>query len=521
MEDFLDYFYEVLVDNNILIQKSTSSTDNIKLQENSYQNDPTYLDYKNGKTSLSSFLQYAIANNWIDLSILGVGNEYYSAEELYRKLIDYTKSLLTDDSKFNKMIYRNLIFSYNLSGTEICLLLFDQGVLEYNEDDVNRLKSGNLSAYDFMFSKISSLEITPGMLALEPCSGSVVITDINTGDVLALVTYPSYDNNKFANKIDSTYYSKLLSDNAYPLNNRPLTQKLAPGSTFKMVTSFAALGEGVTTPTEHIQDLGIFEKITPAAKCHVYPSNHGSVDIIDAIKVSCNYFFYEMGWRLSIDGTGKYIPDIGLSKLQKYASLFGLNEKSGIELYEAEPQISSKDAVRSAIGQGNNAYTPAQLSRYVTTLANRGTCYNLTLLDQIKDKDGNVVLDNSATVNHDLTDIAQSTWDTVLEGMYSVVNVSGGSVEPQFRDFPITVAGKTGTSQVSRLSPNNALFLSYAPYNDPEISVTVVIPNGYTSHNAAALSKDIYSVYFGLQDASSLINGKASDQAEGGSTSLE
>jgi penicillin-binding protein 2 len=142
-------------------------------------------------------------------------------------------------------------------------------------------------------------------------------------------------------------------------------------------------------------------------------------------------------------------------------------------------------------------------------------------LDQIKDKDGNVVLDNSATVNHDLTDIAQSTWDTVLEGMYSVVNVSGGSVEPQFRDFPITVAGKTGTSQVSRLSPNNALFLSYAPYNDPEISVTVVIPNGYTSHNAAALSKDIYSVYFGLQDASSLINGKASDQAEGGSTSLE
>ncbi len=509
MENFLDYFYEVLVDNEIL------------MKQNIPDDDATYLGYKNGNVSLSRLLQYAIGSNWINLSILGVGDEYYSAEELYDKLIEYTKNLLKKDSKFNKMIYRNLVFSYNLSGTEICLLLIDQDVLKCKEDEVNRLENGDLSAYDFMYDKICTLKITPAMLALDPCTGSVVITDVNTGDVLALVTYPSYDNNMLANKVDSKYYAKLLNDNTKPLNNRPLTDAIAPGSTFKMITSFTSLEEGTTNPSENIRDLGEFDKITPAAKCHVYPSTHGSVDMIDAIKVSCNYYFYEMGWRLSIDGAGKYNPDLGLSKLNKYASLFGLNEKSGIELFEKPPQISTKDAIRSSIGQGNNAYTPAQLSRYVTTLANGGTCYNLTLLDKIEDMDGNVVLDNSATVNHDLTNISKSTWDTVLEGMYSVVNVSGGSVFPEFKNFGITVAGKTGTSQVSKVRANNALFVSFAPYTAPVISVTAVIPNGYTSHNAAALCKDIYSLYFELEDAASLIEGIVSGEDEASGSSLE
>lgn len=506
MENFLDYFYEELITKNILLKDSIPD------------DDKTYSDYENHKISLSGFLQYALSNNWIDLTALSIGDEYYSAEELYEKLITSTKELLKQDDIFNKLIYRNLVFSDKLSGSEICLLLFDQGVLEYKEEDVNSLNGGSKTfAYNFLRNKISNLEITPGMLALDPCNGSVVITDVKTGEVLAMVSYPGYDNNKLANKVDSAYYSQLLKNNSLPLTNFALKSRIAPGSTFKMVTSVTALEEGVIAPSEKISDLGEFTKISPAAKCHIYPNTHGSVDIVDALKVSCNYFFYEMGWRLSIDNAGLYKPEIGLSKIAKYATLFGLNEESGVELDESQPKISDMDAVRSSIGQGSNYFTPAQLARYVTTIANRGTCFNLTLLDKVEDKDGKVILNNTATVNHTLDNISNSTWDAVYDGMYAVVNVNGGSVEPIFRGFDITVAGKTGTSQVSKANPNNALFVSFAPYDTPEISVTTVIPRGYTSHNAAELSKRIYSLYFDKEEVKTLLDSYNKSTADGGS----
>jgi penicillin-binding protein 2 len=510
MEDYLDYFYSVLISNDILL------VDLIP------QDDQTFVSYKNDKVTLSKFLQYAIANNWIDLSKLNVGIEYNIVEEIYDKLITYTKNILKNDSIFNKKIYHTLIFSYNLSGTEICLLLFDQGVLEYKEqeEDINKLKNGGISAYDFMYNKLTSLEITPAMLALEPCSGSLVITDVNNGDVLALVTYPSYDNNRFANKVDSKYYSQLLNDKSYPLINRPAMERTAPGSTFKMVTSFAALEEGVVTPSETINDLGEFDKISPSPKCHIHPGSHGLVDIVDALKVSCNYYFYEIGWRLSIDSTGKYVKQLGLDRLAKYATLFGLNQTSGIELYEETPKISNSDPVRSAIGQGTNIYTPIQLSRYITTLANRGTNYNLTLLNKIVAKDGKVTI-NNANVNQDLTKMSASTWDSVREGMYSVVNENNGSVFGLYNNFGITVAGKTGTSQISKVNPNNALFVSFAPYEDPEISVTAVIPKGYTSSNAAELSKDIYKLYFNLEEIDELLEGDVTITDTNNSTAIE
>jgi penicillin-binding protein 2 len=500
MEEFLDYFYQALVDQHILLVKSIPV------------DDTTFQAYKNDSTSLSSFLKYAIANNWVDLSKLSVGDKYNTVEELYNKLIKYIKNILDDDDKFNKKIYRNLVFSYKLTGTEISLLLFDQGVLEYdhNKSNVNGLNSGTLSAYNFITDKIKSLEITPAMLALEPCSGSVVITDVNTGDVLALVTYPGYDNNLFANKVNSAYFNKLMDDKSFPLLNLPVMQKTAPGSTFKMITSFAALEEGVTTPYETVSDKGIFTKIEPAAKCHIYPGSHGNVNIVDALKVSCNYYFYEMGWRMSIDNFGRFNEQLGLSKLKKYAAMFGLDSKSGIELYEAAPEISSSDSVRSSIGQGSNDYTPIQLSRYITTLANSGTNYDLTLLDKVVDKDGTVILNNSAKVVNDLTGAKESTWNSIREGMYSVVNTPGGSAYSIFKNLGVTVAGKTGTAQLSRSQPNHALFVSYAPFNAPEISVTTVIPYGYTSLYAATLAKDIYKVYFNLEDQDSVVNSDVS-----------
>jgi penicillin-binding protein 2 len=497
MKEFLDYFFSVITSQEILDKKSIPA------------NDPTYQSYLNNKTSLSSFIQYAIAKNWIDLSKLKVGKEFYIAEEVYGKLINYTKNLLKTDAGFIKKIYHNLIFSSNLTGTEICLLLFDQGVLKYNEDEYNRLKNGNFPAFDFMYEKMTKLEITPAMLALEPCSGSLVVIDVTSGDILALVTYPSYDNNRLANKIDAKYWAKLNADLSHPLLNRPTYERIAPGSTFKMVTSVAALEEGVVQPQDRVLDLGIFEKTNLPAKCNIYPGSHGSVNIVDALKVSCNYFFYEMGFRLSKDSAGNFKDQLGINKLEKYATMFGLNEKSGVELdlNERNPQISDKDSIRSSIGQSNNAFTTVQLARYVTSIANSGITYDLTLLDRIDDKDGNTVLNNNASVNHDLTTLKKSTWESVHEGMYSVVNVNGGSVYKIFKDLGVTVAGKTGTSQISKVNPNNALFVSYAPYEEPEISVTAVIPNGHTSGNAAEFARDIYKLYFKLEDKDALVEG--------------
>lgn len=497
MENFLEYFYNVLKDNNILLTKEIP------------EDDPVYRDYMNNRISLNKFILHAIANNWIDLSKLNIGEEYYSAEELYNRLISHVKEILKKDTAFKKKIYRNLIFTYKLSGTEISLLLFDQGVLEYNQEDVNRLKNGSLSAYQFMLNKMKNLEITPAMLALEPYSGSVVVTDVHTGDVLAMVTYPSYDNNRMANKVDSEYFNQLRADNTNPFLNRPVQQKVAPGSTFKMVSAVAALEEGVVTPYEKIRDLGIFEKVSHSPKCHIYPGSHGLVDVADALKVSCNYYFYEAAYRMNFDSSGSYDDQLGLNKLTKYASMFGLDKPSGVELPEYDPQISTRDAIRSAIGQGNSGYTATQLSKYVTTIANRGKSYDLTLLEKIVDKDGNVIFNNKPKLDKDLTDIKASTWDRVQQGMFAVVNEERGSVYSSglYRNLGVTVAGKTGTSQISLYVPNNALFVSYAPFEKPEISITTIIPNGHTSGNASKLTRDIYKLYFNLEDRSDIVDG--------------
>lgn len=497
MENYLDYFYQILGNQKILLKDSIPKNDSI------------YKSYQNDDISLSTFLKYAISNNWIDLSKLNLGDKYYNSDEIYKKLINYTKdNILKDDSKFNKMIYHDLIFSYKLSGSEICLLLFDQGVLKYNQDEINGLKSGSLSPYTFIIQKMKALDITPGMLALEPCSGSFVITDVKTGEVRALVSYPGYDNNKLANKMDAGYYNKIHADKSYPWMNRPVSQLMAPGSTFKMVTSFAALESGVITPSDKIFAKNQFTNIKPSPKEHIYPSSYGWVNLSDALKVSCNYFFYEMGWLLSKDNSGSFNEQLGLKKLKEYASKFGLNKTSGIELYEAKPHLSDKDSVRSAIGQGSNNFTPVQLSKYVTTLANNGTCYNLTLLDKIVNQNGKILLNSKHKVTSDLTKAPSSTWDAVHKGMYEVANTAGGSASSIFRNFDITVAGKTGTSQISTTHPNNALFVSYAPYEKPEISVTAVIPNGYTSVNAAEMTREVYKYYFKLESADKILNSK-------------
>ncbi len=201
----------------------------------------------------------------------------------------------------------------------------------------------------------------------------------------------------------------------------------------------------------------------------------------------------------------------GLKKLKKYADIYGFTNTSGIELTEAEPTVSDGDAVRSSIGQGNNSYTPVQIARYVSTIANGGTCFDLTLVDSIKDVVKDKQKTNKAKIRNKL-DIQSSTLDAIQKGMYMVVNESS-SLKSIFQDVPVKVAGKTGTAQISKNEPNHALFVSYAPYESPEIAVTVVIPNAFTSSNAALLASNIYKYYFDESSRKKLLKNTATSTA--------
>ncbi len=389
-----------------------------------------------------------------------------------------------------------MILSGELSGSQVINLLYDQGVFDsLDDEDYASYKSGILSNYDFIYKKIENLELTPAMLALDPCSGSVVVTDPDTGEIKAMVSYPSYDNNLLTNTIDAEYYARITEDKTTPMYSRATMQLTAPGSTFKMVTSFAALNEGVLGLNDVIETKGYFDKTETPAKCWIYPSAHGTIGLTTAIEESCNYFFYELGYRLACQtDTGTYSDITGVETIQKYAAMFGLDTTSGIELPESSPNMSSADAIRSAIGQGTNNYTATQLSRYVTTIANEGTCYNLSLVSEIKDIDGNTVYENEHTV-YNRIDFPDEQWDTVKQGMRQVVS-SHTSSTALINQIDVAVAGKTGTAQQSENRPNHALFVSFAPYENPEITVTCVIPFGYSSGNAEELAALIYAYMY-------------------------
>ncbi len=494
-QHYMEYICEVLSDNNIF---HTSMID---------KDDQEFIDYTNNVTSLEHYLKYAISQEAIDLSALKVESDYYDNDEIYNALCDYIIEYLSTDSEFDKLVIKVMLQSGMITGDAVVQLLYDQGILNVDGDtEYQEYLAGNYGAYDFMRKKIQNQEITPAMLALDICSGSAIVTDVNTGDVKAYVSYPSYDNNYLTNEVDTAYYNQLLADKTTPLYNRASQQRTAPGSTYKPLVAIAGLTEGVIDTGSIYFCNGLFEKITPSPKCWGN-SAHGGLNVVGGIQHSCNLFFYNLGYDLAIKD-GSYNDAYGVERIQKYAELFGLGDKSGLELPEIEPHISDNDSVRSAIGQAKNIYAPVQLSRYVTTIANSGTCYNLTLIDKVTDYEGNVILDNHAEVKNQVQ-LASSTWDAVHQGMRNVVAYSAGSDELINR-INVHVAGKTGTAQESEDKPDHALFVSYAPYESPEVSVTCVIQNGYSSANARELAGFIYAYMY---DPDKLVGAETSGNA--------
>jgi len=497
MKEYMNNIYSTLAnDSKVILTNMIANGDEMAMK------------WTNGTVSFREYLYYGIANGWIDTSKLPVDNRYLDADELYSTLIEYIMLDIDNNISFNKLIYKYLIEQNFLSGRELCLALFEQDVLVHDETAIRLLtENADLYAYQFFMDKIKNIEITPAQLALDPYSGFCVITDPNNGEVLAEVSYPGYDNNKLSGRVDTVYYNKLINDLSHPFYNSATRVRTAPGSTFKPLAAIIGLEEGVITASELITDTGIFDKVQQqSVRCAVFPGNHGAINVLDAMQDSCNYFFNEIGYRLSLDITETYIPSQGIAKMQEYTTLFALDKKSGVEIDEIEPNVSNMDPIRSMMGQGTHSYTATQLARFISTIANKGTVYDLTILDKRTNVNGELQENYSSEALSKL-DISNSTWAAVHQGMVQVV--SNGSARRIFADIEVAVAGKTGTAQENQARADHGLFVSYAPADNPEIAVTVQLPYGYGSTNAVEITKEVYKYYYGQTDYETIINGNA------------
>lgn len=475
--DEFTYIISMLKDDQVLLKNEIDTSDSV------------YQKWKNQKISPKEYLSYCITQHWIDISQLNVDEKYADSTEVYDALCKYILKNIKTDTEFSKIIYQYMITRGEISPRQLCLILFDQGVLDYDDATVNKLKNGSLSPRDFLMKKIYNIEITPAQLALEPCTGSCVVTDEKTGEILAMVSYPGYDSNKLANGVDSEYFASLQHDKSSPLLNYATQQKTAPGSTFKLVSATAGLAENVITTSDQIRCTGIYNDISNKPKCWIYPGSHGLDNVSEAIRDSCNVFFYTVGNRLAQKKTGSYNDANGIDLIQKYAHIYGLDQKTGLEISESKSSVATEYPVMAAIGQSDNNYTTVALSRYVTAVAS-GKKYNYQLMDRIVDASGKTVKKYKADYEDISDTLTDSQWDALHSGMRQVV-----STMDRFQGFDIPVAGKTGTAQQTGHA-NHGLFIGYAPYDDPEITIAVRIANGYSSHNAATAARNVISYYY-------------------------
>lgn len=360
-------------------------------------------------------------------------------------------------------------------------------------------------AEESLKNNIKRLQTEKGSKYTDANAGAVVITSVKTGEVLALTSFPSFDPNLFISGISYNDWNKLNNDVRIPMFNRATQGTYSPGSTFKMISAIAGLETGKITATELIQDTGVYPySYNPVCWIYTdYHRTHGYINVAEAIKVSCNCYFYEVGRR------------VGVKSLVEYANKFGLGKKTGVELTESLGSIAGTqdvdwylgDTLSAAIGQSYNAFTPMQLVNYIATLANGGTLNRPTLIKNIGNGGEKIDTDilnsyirNKTGVDVETTQVhvKEETLETVLSGMKKSSMESGGGTYYVFGRTGVEVAGKTGTAEVGSGSAN-ALFGGYAPINNPDIAIVVVIEHGGSGLNAAEVARDIVSEYYNIK----------------------
>lgn len=361
-------------------------------------------------------------------------------------------------------------------------------------------------------------------------AGAVVVMNVKTGEVLALASYPNYEPGLFVKGISQEKYDSYTEGNN--MYNRAVSGMYAPGSTFKMAVALAGLETGKITPTTTINDTGIYPRGgNPVCWYYTsYRSGHGYLNVSQAIKHSCNYFFYEVGYRVDIEG------------IDKYARYLGLGKKTGIELGgetsgilaspEVAKQIDGSDwylgnTLSASIGQTYNSFSPLQMAKYVSMLANGGKDIDVTIIKSIIRADGSEVskeeikelvdkkLERKKEDTENL-DIKKENIQAILKGMKGVTSEVGGTAYSTFADFNITVGGKTGSAQIGVNGEQgaHAWFVGFAPYEEPEIAVVVLVEKGGTGGYTAGVAKEIMAEYFGMNTNSVTENMQAISSSE-------
>lgn len=345
-------------------------------------------------------------------------------------------------------------------------------------------------------------------------AGAAVVLNIKSGEVLAMASYPDYNPSDFVNGINTSTWNYYINGATKPLENKAISAMYSPGSTYKMATAIAGLESGAITTTEKINDTGVYKKYNSEWKCWIYSSygyGHGRFNVSQAIKHSCNYFFYELGDRIGID------------TLAKYSYYLGLGHKTGIELTgeisgvlastkiaEQEHRVwNPGETISAAIGQSYNTFTPLQMAKYVAMIANGGKKLDVTIVKSIVNADGSevprdeyetYVNEKIGTTEDDSEDFSfnQDNVNAILEGMRGVTSESGGTAYSTFANFNIEVGGKTGSAQTGVEGYTNAWFVGFAPFDDPEIAVVVFVRNGGHGSYTAEVARDIMAQYFGM-----------------------
>ena len=499
------------------------------LDENKIETtDPVYQSYVTDENiSPQEFLHYAVSNDWIDLTKLqGLDAAYLTTDEIYLAVLDYLDQNLRDDLSFRKLLYKYMLLNDFLSPEELCQVLYAQEILQYTSEDDLEFTSGRMSAFELIQRKIRSLELTPAMLALDPCSGSIVVTDPATGYVKACVTYPGYDNTRLANNMDVDYYNAVNTNLSTPFYNKATQQSVAPGSTFKPITAAAGLNEGIVDRYDQVICNGLFGPgLVPESdyvECWL-KNGHGEENVVDALGDSCNVYFCTLGYRMGLDDRGRFTQSKSLLRMHRYAAQFGLNKKTGVQIPETEPQVSDSLPIPSAMGQGTHRYSTVQLARYVSTIANKGNCYELTLVEKINDSNGNLIqqFEPKEITNANLPDWV---WNAIYDGMQK--SVDDEQIWNNVVYDRIIVRGKTGTAEETKVRSDHALSIGFTKTNpNPsyvieglqnyhyekhgEIAYAVRIGNGYTSRNTNLIAMDMLYYYYGIMDESQIMIGQA------------
>ena len=504
LKDYSTYIVRALYDQGVLLSDEIDTDDDV------------YRAWTiSGTAAMGDFLYRAVEEGWIDTDVIGAESE--DTGEIFEALVQYVIDEPCEDYSFGSLVCKYMMESGAANGNLVCLILFDQEMFDPSDQVRGPIENGDSrAAFTYVQRLIRNGDLTPGDLHLYPYSGSVVITDPDNGQVLAMVSYPGYDANRIQ---DSDYMESIVRNPSKPMLNQSTQQRTAPGSTFKMVTAAAGISEGVVSTSETISCGGKFEKIDPSPQCWVFPNSHGYQNMEGAIANSCNMFFYEVGYRLG-ESEGDFDNDVGIDLLAQYAAKFGLDRKSGVEIEEAVPSVATRDVVRASIGQSNNGYTTAALARYVGAVATEGDLYDLTLLDHTEDSKGET-LEEFGPKEMDPIDMDEDYWDSVRSGMRRVCAAKSCFSSLYMYDeddnyVRIGAAGKTGTAQQAFNMPNHALFLGYAPYDDPEIAVAVRIPYGYGSDYACRVAAQVMQCYFDSDNLSDVLSSSDIPEFENG-----